>query len=239
MKKITLTFLTSIMLLTISCQDGTNGNSTNSSINLHNQNDTLSWVVGESLAKGIMSSGLEFDQDLVLKAIKHTLADKAQPLDEDTYNAALNYLNTMIMTNQRQQIETQMTDAKAKEDAYFEKLLSENKSVKKAKEGFYYEVIRDGKGSKAKEREVVKFDFKAWFTNGQLYDQTYGNRDAITHVVGNPMFLGMQQALTYMNAGSLYRFYFPFANAFGVEGTDGIPPCTTVIYEIELHEILR
>lgn len=239
MKKITLFLLASALLLTVSCQKGSNGSTSSSNVTLRNQNDTLSWVVGESLANGILNSGLQFDEDMVIKAIKHTLAEKPQPINEDAYNEALNYINAMVMSNQRQQMETQITDAKAKEDAYFEQLLKDNKSVKKAKEGFYYEVIRKGKGDNAKEREIVKFDFKAWFTNGQLYDQTYGNRDAITHVVGNPMFLGMQQALTYMNAGSLYRFYFPYANAFGLEGTDGIPPCTTVIYEIELHEIIK
>ena len=43
-------------------------------------------------------------------------------------------------------------------------------------------------------------------------------------------------ALLLMNAGSVYRFYFPYQLAFGEKGTGGIPPYAPMIYEIELHD---
>jgi FKBP-type peptidyl-prolyl cis-trans isomerase len=72
---------------------------------------------------------------------------------------------------------------------------------------------------------------------GQPYDQTYGKRDPIVHVIGTPMFPGLIEAFQLMNAGSRYRFYFPYQVCFGARGSDGIPPFTPMIYEVELHEI--
>ena len=42
-----------------------------------------------------------------------------------------------------------------------------------------------------------------------------------------------------MNAGSRFRFYFPSDKAFGPQGDlqAGIPPYSTMIYEVELHKV--
>ena len=72
---------------------------------------------------------------------------------------------------------------------------------------------------------------------GEPYDQTYGKRDPIVHVVGEPMFPGLIEAFQLMNAGSIYRFYFPYQVAFGAQGSGNIPGYTPLIYEVEVHEL--
>ena len=76
---------------------------------------------------------------------------------------------------------------------------------------------------------------------GEQFDQSngYSGGEPIIHVVGNPMFPGLLEGMQLMNAGSLYRFYFPNQLAFGANGSEDIPPYTAVIYEVELHEIMN
>ena len=83
----------------------------------------------------------------------------------------------------------------------------------------------------------IEFDYKSYLMlTGEPYDQTYGKRPPILHVVGEPMFPGLIHAFQLMNAGSIYRFYFPYQLAFGPTGASGIPGYTPFIYEIELHK---
>lgn len=233
-RNIILTGLTLIALcnVTISCSRTQTGN-----VELSTHNDTMNWVIGESMAQSMMASGLEIDKKMILKAIEATFNGEKQPINDSTYNEVLADLNFAIMNNQREQQKKNMADASAVEDEYFKKLLAANPNIKKSDKGFYYEVLKEGTGKIAKKGDVVVFDYKASLINGQVFDQTYGNRDAITHVVGNPMFQGMQEGLCLMNAGATFRFYFPYQLAFGTEGTPDIPPYSTVIYEIELHKL--
>lgn len=237
MKKTFLFVALAATLILTSCKGGSDNQPGASNVKLNSQSDTLSWVMGEYAARTILSTNMAYDQDMVLKAMKAILNGEASPLDDETFSMVLDNMNTQVMLQQQQEIAEQREAADKQEQAYFKKLEKDNPNVKKAPEGFYYEVIKKGHGPNAQYRQVVFFDYKAYFTNGQLFDQTYGNREPITHVVGNPMFQGMQKAFTYMNAGSTYRFYFPYELAFGVNGTEDIPPCTTIIYEIELHEV--
>lgn len=207
---------------------------------LKTQQDSISWAIGESYGQSLQNSGLEIDKKLLLKALETTLDGKEQPLTQEQYQTILNDLNTTLMLQQRQKMQEQQASNEQKEEQYFAKLTQQNPNVKKAQEGFYYEVLQEGKGPRAAQGQVVTFDYRAYFaTNGQLYDQTYGNRDAIRHVLGSPMFQGMQEAMQYMSAGSKYRFYFPSNKAFGPKGdaANDIPPFSTMIYEIELHSI--
>lgn len=211
-----------------------------SNIKLDNKQDSLSWVLGESYATAMQSMGVQLNNEVILNAMRHTLEGKEQPLNQDTYQRLLMELNNLLMTGQQKQMKEQQADYEKREKAYFESLKAKVPGLKQTPEGFYYEVLQEGKGHNATAGSVVIFDYRSYFaSNGELYDQTYGNREPIKHVVGAPMFQGLQEAFTHMNAGSIYRFYFPYAKAFGAQGEmeSGIPPYSTMIYEIELHEI--
>ena len=215
-------------------------NKTQTGVKLSNQTDTISWAMGESVALGFQQSGLDIDKDVFLKAIEATLNGGDQPLDNATYQQVLNYANGLILANQRENQQQAMEKAAQDEKTYFAKLEKENPNVIKSDKGFYYEVVTPSPNKNARTGKVgliAVFDYKGYFTNGQLFDQTYGNRDAITHVIGNPMFQGLIDALCLMPEGSTYRFYFPNELAFGAQGDVNIPPYTAVIYEIALHEI--
>lgn len=209
---------------------------------LETSEDTLSWALGESFAMSMMQNNLQVDKDLVIEAFRHTVEGWEQPFDESVCEAAYKKLTMQAMMNQQQRQQSQNSDIAAKEEAYFKKLVAENPNVKKSDKGFYYEVLRAGKGKNAKFGERISFDYKGYFMfTGEQFDQSngYSGGEPIIHVVGNPMFPGLLEGLQLMNTGALYRFYFPNQMAFGANGSEDIPPYTAVIYEVELHEIMN
>ena len=202
---------------------------------LNSERDTLSWAMGMSLAQTVKSDFYNFDKELVHKAFKSYLNDKNQPLTTDEYNEACQYLSYLASGFARQADAQHTADNAKRQEETLAKLIADNPNIKKAPEGFYYEVLREGKGPKATIGKRIQFDFKGtnMFT-GDLIEQTYGNRESVIHVLGRPMFEGILEGLQMMNAGSQYRFYFPFEK---VKNAKGIPPYTPVIYEVELHTI--
>lgn len=206
---------------------------------LKNMTDTLSWAYGQNIAAALHQGFLDsLDADLVLKSARYALAGGEQALTEEQTAQAVEYIMAMYAISSRQQAETTAQSVDKQQEIYFEKLVKENPKVKKDPSGFYYEVIRPAKGPKPVYAQRVKFDYRSFLLfTGKPYDQTYGKRDPIVHVIGEPMFIGLIKAFLLMEEGSIYRFYFPYQLAFGANGSGDIPGFTPFIYEVELHEI--
>lgn len=222
-----------LTLLTVSC-----GNK-QAQPELKTAEDTLAWAIGENIAQSITSmgnAGLKIDNEIVLQAIRNTIDGKPQPIDDSTYTETLRYFANLIQGQQAQS--NPMNPVAKQEREYMAKLKAENPNIKEHPSGFLYEVLKEGHGPNAKYAQSILFDYRSYLMlTGEPYDQTYGKRPPIPHVVGKPMFEGLIYAFQLMNEGSIYRFYFPYELAFGEEGAGPIPGYTPFIYEIELHKI--
>lgn len=229
MKHTLFTLLAAVLLiLTASC-----GSKSETSV-LHSQQDSLSWAMGQSLAKTAQSGFYDFDMEIVAKAFRATLDGKKSPMDEQSYQAACDYLAFLASSEQAKHREEYAAQAARSQKEYFAKLESDP-AVKKAPQGFYYQVLKPGQGPAAKAGLRIKFHFRSKnMLTGDLVEETFGRRDPIVHTLADPMFPALQQAIALMNAGAHYRFYFP---ADQVTNASGVPADTPLIYEVELYEI--
>lgn len=233
MRKIFIPFAAVIAILTATACGNKSEN-----VVLHNQQDTLSWAMGMSLAETAKSGFYSFDQATVQRAFESSLKGEKQPLDEQAYRELCNYLSFLVAQHQRTTAENSNKEAGAIQQEYFSKLVQEKgNALKKSENGFYYEVLQAGSGAKAKAGQRINFDFQSINAlTGDTITKTYGRRDPIVHVISQSMFAGLYNGLQLMPAGSKYRFYFPYEVCANVED---IPSYTPVIYEVELHEIYK
>lgn len=202
-----------------------------------NKNDSLSWALGFSVAQNVAATGVDINREILLQAICATLDSKQQPFSYQQTASMLMDLEQRAYVNRMNSQNNQVNETKQREEVYFDKLTKENPNVKKSDKGFYYEVLKQGNGAVPQIGSIVVFDYKGSLLNGHVFDQTYGNREPITHVIGPELMPGLLEGFCMMPAGSKYRFYFPSEMAFGAKGDDGIPPYSTLIYEVELHEV--
>lgn len=237
---VSLVSLVALSLLFPSCSSPSADRPLTKAPQLNSAVDSLSWAYGQNIADALHRGFFnELDADLVLQSARYTLAGGTdQPMNPQEVMDALNYIMAMYAASSQQAASQTQQNVEAAQAEYFKKLEKENPNVKRHPQGFYYEVLRPGKGPKAQYAKRINFDYRSFLLlTGEPYDQTYGKRDPIVHVVGEPMFPGLIHAFQLMNAGSIYRFYFPYQLAFGAKGSGEIPPFTPFIYEIELHEI--
>jgi FKBP-type peptidyl-prolyl cis-trans isomerase len=209
---------------------------------LEDRTDTLSWALGRNTALSLISGNeaVKIDNEVYMQALRHTLDGREQPITDQEYAEAMQYIIATTRMHQMKSAKEQQNSVDKAQNEYFEKLAKENPNVKRHPSGFYYEVLRKGHGPNAKYAQRIRFDYRSFLMlTGEPYDQTYEKREPIIHVVGKPMFHGLIDAFQLMNAGSIYRFYFPYQLAFGEQGAGEIPGYTPFIYEIELHDIYK
>lgn len=207
---------------------------------LDDVNDSLSWIVGENIARTLPTeSFFDIDYDIVVQAIDHTLKGLPQPIDDTTYDSGMQMIMIQTYAMQKKKEKEAQRNVDSMQNEYFRHLLATNKNVKKHPSGFYYEVLREGQGPRATYAMRIRFDYRSFTFDGKPFDQTYGKRDPIIHVVGEPMFNGLIDGFQLMNAGSKYRFYFPYQMLAGNQAAGSVPAFTPLIYEIELYEIYK
>ncbi len=208
---------------------------------LETMEDTLSWAMGENVGRSILTgNAVEIDHEVFMQAIEHTLKGKEQPISDTVYMQAIQFIMGLSQKSHMEAAQQAEAATDSAQAAYFAELEKRNPNVIRHPSGFYYEVLRQGKGPNAKFGQRIKFDYRSYLLlTGEAFDQTYGKRNPILHVVAEPMFPGLIDAFQLMNAGSLYRFYFPYQLVFGANGSGSVPGYTPMIYEIELHELYK
>lgn len=209
---------------------------------LTSHNDTLSWAMGENIGLSLMemASTTPLNNEMVIQAVRHTLDGKAQPIDENSLREAVKDLMFAQQTEMMRRENKNEAAVNEQQEAYFAQLVKEHPDVKRHESGFYYEQVKAGTGRNAKFGDRVSFDYRSFLMfSGDPYDQTYGKRQPIIHVIGRPMFQGLVDGMQLMQEGSIYRFYFPYQLAFGPQGSGDIPGYTPFIYEVELHKIYK
>ena len=228
---LTLAVLTSIAIF------GMNSCGKDKKVKLKSAKDTISWVLGENMARGFKETGLDIDKDILMAAMESCLDGKESMLDDTAYARVLNDINMMLFVSQRNKVEEAAKTAAAAEEEYLRNLKANDPDVRVTESGLHYKVIKQGKGRKSFMGGRVRFHYKASYTDGNVFDQTYGVRGPVVTVLNN-VFPGLQEGLKMMNGGSYYILYIPNALAFGAEGTTDVRPYTLLVYEIELFDVM-
>ena len=126
-------------------------------------------------------------------------------------------------------------EAKAlqKEKDYFQKLKSDPEIIF-TESGLAYKVISKGSGKSPKERGNVRVAYK-----GSLIDGTEFDASSSANLPINGVIKGFKEGLMLMQVGDKFRLYIPSSLGYGnSQISDAIPPNSTLIYEVDLLNIL-
>lgn len=139
-------------------------------------------------------------------------------------------------------------DAKIKEEKFKEvkaenaAFLAENKGkegVVTLPSGLQYKVIEEGKGPKPAATDKVKVHYVGTTIDGNEFDSSVGRGTPFEFSLEGGVIKGWIEAVQLMPVGSKYIFYIPYDLAYGAEGSGRISPFATLIFEIELLEIVK
>jgi len=104
--------------------------------------------------------------------------------------------------------------------------------------GLQYEIITETNRTKPSIFNIVRLHYEAMLSDGTIFDSSYdyGEPFDIPLDEGYP---GWTEGLQLMGIGSKYIFYVPSEQGYGSRGIGPIPPYSTLIFTIELLDILE
>lgn len=103
--------------------------------------------------------------------------------------------------------------------------------------GLQHFILKNASGDQPQSpTDSVEVHYEGRLVNGDIFDSSY-ERDE-TLVIGlNQVIKGWTEGMQKMTVGSKWRFVIPFDLAYGPNGRPGIPPFSTLIFDVELLKV--
>lgn len=103
--------------------------------------------------------------------------------------------------------------------------------------GIQYQILKEGTGEKPTLNSTIKAHYRGALLDGKEFDSSFKRAQPFT-AKPTQLIKGWQEVLPLMPVGSTWRLWIPSELAYGDYGTGGIPGGATLLFDIELLEIL-
>ena len=102
-------------------------------------------------------------------------------------------------------------------------------------------IEKEGKGDKPESGQTVSVHYAGYLTNGQKFDSSFDRNDPIQFPVGKGRVIkGWDEGIMLLNVGTQAKLIIPSELGYGRNGAGGvIPPNATLIFDVELLEIIK
>jgi FKBP-type peptidyl-prolyl cis-trans isomerase FkpA len=103
--------------------------------------------------------------------------------------------------------------------------------------GLQYEIVEEGDGPKPTVNDQVTAHYRGTLTDGTVFDSSYERGEPATFPL-NRVVKGWQEGIPLMPVGSKFKFTIPPDLGYGSRAMGPIPANATLIFEVELLEIV-
>jgi len=225
-----------LMFFTIACSQNTAQN-----VDLKTFEDSVSYAIGADIARNFATQKMDINNDAFVNGFMDASADTSSGVEvkineEEALKVLTKY--QQVMTAKR---ETEANAATMENVIKGQEFLAANKEkdgVKVTASGLQYKVITLGDGAKPKASDKVKVHYKGTLIDGTKFDSSYDRGTPAEFPLGN-VIKGWTEGLQLMPVGSKYEFYIPSELAYGQRAPQTIGPNQTLIFEVELLEIVK
>lgn len=199
-------------------------------VSLKTDVDKVSYTIGTQIGQNFRMQGIEINTESLMLGLKDGMAGRELALSEDE--------RRQVMTNLQQRMMAEQAAANLAQGRAFLDANRAKEGVRVLPSGLQYKVIKEGTGQTPTAADKVRTHYRGTFINGKEFDSSYkSNKPAEFPVTG--VIRGWTEALQLMKEGSKWQLYIPAELAYGEPGRPGIPPNSTLIFEVELLEIIK
>lgn len=192
-----------------------------------------SYGIGLQIGQQLIDSKLTVKAEAVAKGIFDALNQNAPALDLNEVSQALQQLHQQAAEAAKAQFKQIEEAGKA--------YLAENAKkagVKVTESGLQYEVLVEGSGAIPSKQDQVRVHYTGTLIDGSVFDSSVKRGQPAEFPVSG-VIAGWIEALSMMPVGSKWKLTIPHNLAYGERGAGAsIPPFSTLIFEVELLDIL-
>jgi FKBP-type peptidyl-prolyl cis-trans isomerase len=193
--------------------------------------EEFGWFIG----KRVGLTELEFTKaeiDLLLKGIATAAAGKDSPYELEKIGPKMDE----FMQKKQQAYLSKLKDKNMSANTNFFAKLKENKAIVGLPSGLHYEIVTPGDGASPKATDTVKVHYTGTLIDGSVFDSSV-QRGEPTEFPLDQVIPGWTEGIQKMKKGGKIKLYVPPDLAYGADGRPGIPPGSTLIFDVELLDI--
>ncbi|GGI72740.1 FKBP-type peptidyl-prolyl cis-trans isomerase [Shewanella gelidii] len=193
-----------------------------------------SYGVGRQLGEQLAANSFD---GIDVTAVQAGLADAFEGKESQVEMQELQTAFTEISKRLQKAQEEAAAEASAEGEAF----LAENakrEDITVTESGLQYEVLAQGEGEKPTYESTVRTHYHGTFINGDVFDSSVTRGQPAEFPVSG-VIAGWTEALQLMPVGTKLKLYVPHHLAYGERGAGAsIPPYSTLVFEVELLDIL-
>ena len=197
---------------------------------LKTASDTASFYIGYMYGSGMQRMGMKDPNMAALVAGMNSALQK-KDVKPDPQSMEM-YLN-----NYFQELSMKRAQENAEKGQKFLEENAKKSGIDTLAHGIQYKVLKQGDGQKPTETDVVKVHYKGTLIDGTEFDSSYKRNEPAEFQL-NRVIPGWTTALKEMPVGSKWIIYIPSDQAYGPRGGGPIGPNETLIFEVELLDIV-
>lgn len=192
--------------------------------------DKFSYGLGLGIAQNLRSMGADVNVDDFSQAVRDVLEGRETAI---SFSEA-----QQIVSAHFAEVEKQVQKAAIEQGEMFLKMNKERPGVVTLASGLQYEVLKSGGGKKPKLTDKVRCHYEGRLVDGTLFDSSVQRGEPAVFGV-NQVIAGWVEALQLMGEGDKWKLYIPYSLGYGEQGAgDAIPPYSTLVFEVELLNVL-
>lgn len=206
------------------------------SITLDTIESQASYGIGLELGQQLKNGGLKtiLIPEAISKGIEDALNDKLPALEVSVIHNALRELQSKAAPLVQEEIAKQVGE----QGRLFLEHNAKSEGVITTASGLQYKIIQQGTGASPESGSKVKVHYEGKNIAGQVFDSSIAKGTPIEFVIDG-VVPGLKEALQLMPVGSRWHVFVPAELGYGnQEGGPMLPPNSTLIFDIELLEIL-
>lgn len=191
----------------------------------------ISYALGLGIGQQLKSMNIEnFDAKEFCRSIEDVMNGR-----ETDFSAREAQVMLSEYFEKKQAEEAQANIAAGK--AYLEEN-GKREGVITTKSGLQYEVLTEGIGKSPKATDKVRCHYEGRLTDGSVFDSSYQRGEPADFGL-NQVIPGWTEGVQLMKEGAKYRFHIPYQLGYGERGAGAsIPPYATLVFDVELIEVL-
>jgi FKBP-type peptidyl-prolyl cis-trans isomerase len=193
-------------------------------------NQEASYALGVAIGTDFKGSDIYPDINEFLKGMTDVLNNADTRITIEEANMLLRQ-TFMDMSEQRAEKEREVENTFLAEN-------SKKPGIQITGSGLQYEVITEGNGPKPEIFDTVRVHYEGSLTDGTVFDSSYSSGEPI-EIPLTQVIPGWTEGLQLMGVGSKYRLYIPSDIGYGPQQAGIIPPYSTLIFEVELLDIIH
>ncbi|MHC6204600.1 FKBP-type peptidyl-prolyl cis-trans isomerase [Breznakiellaceae bacterium SP9] len=194
-----------------------------------NEKRDMSYAFGVALGGDLKELSITFDYDSFAAGLRDELEGGEKRISPDEAVRIVRLAFSAALTEQR------ANSAQQERDFLLEN--GKQSGIMTTESGLQYEILVEAEGPKPLPENVVKVHYEGTLLDGTVFDST---GDRTIDIPLSQVIPGWAEGVQLMSIGAKYRFYIPSALAYGERGGgDVIPPYSTLVFTIELADILE